>query len=55
MIFPKDKDTITKKSSVIYWFKGDKTECGDAYIGESSRTLGERYKEYLNIKTLLAT
>ena len=44
---PKDKDTITKKSRVIYWLKCDKIDCEDEYIGESSRTFGERYKEHL--------
>ena len=42
----KDKDTITKKSCMIYWFKCDRIDCED-YIGESSRTFGERYKEHL--------
>ena len=47
LVSPKDKDSITKKSSVIYWFKCDKTDCEEEYIGESSRTFGERYKEHL--------
>ena len=46
-VFPKNKDTITKQSSVIYWFKCDKTECDEEYIEELSRTFGERYKEHL--------
>ena len=37
LISPMDKDTITQKSSVIYWFKCDKMECKGEYIGESSR------------------
>ena len=44
---PKDKGSITKKSHVIYWFRYDRIDCEDAYIGESSRTLGEGYKEHL--------
>ena len=44
---PNDKDTITKKSSVIYWFRCNKIECEDEYLGESSRTFGERHKEHL--------
>ena len=47
LVTPKDKDSITKKSSVIYWFKCDKINCEEEYIGESSRTFGERYKEHL--------
>ena len=47
LVSRKDKDTITKKSSVIYWFKCDRIDCEDEYIGESSRTFGERYKEHL--------
>ena len=53
LAFPKDKDTITKQSSVIYWFKCDKTECDDEYIGESSRTFGQRYKEHLKASSLI--
>ena len=47
LVSPKDKDTITKKSSVIYWFKYDRIDCEDEYRGESSRTFEERYKEHL--------
>ena len=34
LLSPKYKDTITKKSSVIYWFKCDRIDCEDEYIGE---------------------
>ena len=44
LVSPKDKDSITKKSSVIYWFKCDKIDCKEEYIGEASRTFGERYR-----------
>ena len=47
LVTPKDKDSITKKSSVIYWFKCDKIDCEEEYIGESSGTFGERFKEHL--------
>ena len=47
LVAPKDKDPIAKKSSIIYRFKCDRTECDEEYIGESSRTFGERFKEYL--------
>ena len=47
LVSPKDKDSITKKSSVIYWFKCDRIDCEEEYIEESSRTFGERYREHL--------
>ena len=45
----KDKDHITKKSGIIYRFKCNRVDCDDEYIGESSRTFGERFKEHLRI------
>ena len=47
LVAPKDKDHITKKSGIIYRFKCDRLECDEEYIGETSRTFGERYKEHL--------
>ena len=47
LVSPKDKDNIKKKSNVIYWFRCDKIDNEEEYIGESSRTFEERYKEYL--------
>ena len=49
LVSPKDKDSIIRKSSVIYWFKCDKIDCEEKYIGESSRTFGERYREHLKV------
>ena len=44
---PKDKDSMAYKSGAIYWFQcGDLTH-DDEYIGETSRTFGERCKEHL--------
>ena len=45
MMTPKDKDHISKNSGIIYRFKCNRVECDDEYIGESSRTFGERFKE----------
>ena len=45
LMTPKDIDHITKKSGIIYRFKCQKVDCDDEYIGESSRTFGERLKE----------
>ena len=47
LMTPKDKDHISKKSGIIYRFKCNRVECDDEYIGESSRTLGEQFKEHL--------
>ena len=47
LVAPKGKDHITKKSGIIYRFKCDRLECDKEYIGETSRTFGERYKEHL--------
>ena len=44
LVSPTDKDNIKKKSSVIYWFRCDKIDCEEEYIGESSRTFEEMYK-----------
>ena len=33
LMAPKDKDPITKKSSVIYRYKCDRVDCDDEYIG----------------------
>ena len=43
----KDKDHITKKSGIIYRFKCNRVDCDDEYIGESSRTFGEKFREHL--------
>ena len=43
----KDQDPIQKKSGVIHRYKCDGMECNEEYIGESSRTFGERFKEHL--------
>ena len=43
---PKDQDPLQKRSGVIYRNKCDWVECDDEYIGESSRTFGERFKEH---------
>ena len=47
LVAPKDKEHIFQKSGIIYRFKCDRVECDEEYIGESARTFGERFKEYL--------
>ena len=47
LVSPKDKDPMVRKSQAIYWFQCGDLSCDDEYIGETSRTFGERYKEHL--------
>ena len=44
---PKDQGPKDKKSGVIYSYQCGDIACGEEFIGETSRTLGERYKEHL--------
>ena len=44
---PKDKDPMVSQSDAIYWYQCGDLTCDDEYIGETSWTLGERYKEHL--------
>ena len=43
----KDKDPMVNQSGAIYSYQCDDLGCDDEYIGETSRTFGERYKEHL--------
>ena len=47
LVSPKDKDHMVNQSGAIYWYKCGDLGCDDDYIGETSRTFGERYKELL--------
>ena len=47
LVSPKDKDPMVNQSGAIYWYQCGDLGCGDEYIGETSRTFGERYKEHL--------
>ena len=44
---PKDRDSKSQKSGVIYKFKCTHINCPEEYIGESGRTFGDRLKENL--------
>ena len=46
LVAPKDQDPILKKSGGIYRYKCGRVGCNEEYIGESSRTFGERFKEH---------
>ena len=47
LVSPKDKDPMVNQRSAIYWYQHGDLSCDDEYIGETSRTFGERYKEPL--------
>ena len=49
LMAPKDQDPIKNRSEVIYRFKCNRVECDDEYIGESSRTFGERFRNILRV------
>ena len=44
---PKDQDPKDSRSGVNYSYKCDDITCRGEYIGETARSLGERYKEHL--------
>ena len=46
LMAPKDQDPILRKSGVIYSFKCGRVDCEEEYIGESSRSFGERFREH---------
>ena len=46
LMAPKDKDPITNKSGVIYRYTCSEHGCEEEYIGESTRTFVERFKEH---------
>ena len=47
LVSPKDKDPMVNQSSAIYLYQCGDLGCDDEYIGDTSRTFGERYKEHL--------
>ena len=47
LMAPKDKDPKLTKSGIIYGYQCPNINCTEQYIGESGRSLGDRYKEYL--------
>ena len=47
LVSPKYKDPIENKSEAIFWFQCGDLVCDEEYIGETSRTFGERFKEHL--------
>ena len=47
LVSHKDKDPMVNQSCAIYWYQCGDLGCDDEYIGETSRTFGDRYKEHL--------
>ena len=47
LVSPKDKGPMVSQSDAIYWYQCGDLACDDEYIGETSRTFGERYKDHL--------
>ena len=47
LVSPKDKELMESKSGAIYWFQCGDLACDEEYIGQNSRTFGERFKEHL--------
>ena len=47
LMAPKDKDPKLTKSGIIYRHRCPHINYTEQYIGESGRTLGDRYKEHL--------
>ena len=47
LVSPKDKDPMLNQSGAIYRYQCNNLGRDDEYIGETSRTFGERYKEHL--------
>ena len=46
LVSPKDKDPMVNQSGAIYRYQCGDLGCDDEYIGETSKTFGERYKEH---------
>ena len=47
LVTPKDKDAILQMSGVIYRFSFYSVDCHHEYVGECTKTFGERFNEHL--------
>ena len=47
LVKPKVQDPKDKESGFIYSYQCGEVACNEEYIGETGKTLGERYKEHL--------
>ena len=43
----KGRNPVVNQSGAIYWYQCGDLGCDEEYMGETSRTFGERYKEHL--------
>ena len=46
LVKPKDNDPLDRRSGTIHWYQCGEFTCDEEYIGETSMTFGERYKEH---------
>ena len=53
LVSPKDKEPMVNQSGAIYWYQCGDLGCDDEYIGETSRTFGERNKEHLKASSAI--
>ena len=44
---------MVNQRDAIYWYQCGDLGCDDEYIGETSRTFGERYKEHLKVPSAI--
>ena len=44
---------MINQSGAIYWYQCGDLSCDDEYIGKTSRTFGERYKEHLKLPSAI--
>ena len=44
---------MVNQSGTIYWYQCGDLGCDEEYIGETSRTFGERYKEHLKAPSVI--
>ena len=45
LVSPQDKHRMENKSGTLYWYQHRDLTCDEEYIGDTSRTFGERCKE----------
>ena len=53
LVSPKDKDSMVNQSGGIYWYQCGDLGCDEKYLGETSGTFGERYKEHLKVPSAI--
>ena len=51
LMHPKDKVPTSQKKDIVYHWECQADRCSSSYIGETSRSLGERVKEHSKSNT----